>query len=322
MFSRRAWGQDTDTYPGDGTASTEGQLWFNKFNVGGFVGDVMTANLLYKPFQDVRARRYRMRILNGDVSRFMKLAVVVKREDGLGEFPGEEPGISFDRVPATLIANDGNIMEHSIPLDGLMDLDNDGDLSDHHGILPLQSIAERWDMVVDFADYAPGTKVYLINLLEHQNGKKPKRVVPLADILAGTYDGCDAAVGKAIEWRVRACTKPDGTPASSCAAGGDAVVGQQDMSVDPDMYRPGNANGPGGVAATMIPMPTIEVADLAGANHRYFEFGRGAATDSEPVTITPADFSDDTPDAFPAPSNAGEFGWVGTGRASSTKSTG
>lgn len=314
ILATKAWGQDTDTYPGDGNASTEGQLWFNKFNVGGFVGDVMTANLLYKPYQDVRARRYRMRILNGDVSRFMKLAIVVKREDGLGEFPGEEPGISFDRVPVTLIANDGNIMEHSLPLDGLMDLDNDGDLSDHHGILPLQSIAERWDMVVDFADYAPGTKLYLINLLEHENGKKPNREVPLADILAGTYDGCDAAVGKAVEWRVRACTKPDGTPASSCAAGGDAVVGQQDMSVDPDMYRPGNANGPGGVAATMIPMPTIEVADLEGANHRYFEFGRGAATDSEPVTITPADFSDDTPDAFPAPSNAGEFGWVRNGK--------
>ena len=115
-----------------------------------------------------------------------------------------------------------------------------------------------------------------------QNGKKPKREIPLADILSGTYDGCDPTVGKAVEWRVQACTRPDGTPASSCQAGGDAIVGQQDMSVDVDMYRPGNANGPGGVAATMIPMPKIEMAELEGAAHRHFEFGRGAATVSQP----------------------------------------
>ena len=98
---------DTYTYPGDGNASTEGQLWFNKFNVGGFVGDVMTANLLYKPFLDVRARRDRVRILNGDGCRFMKLSSVVKREDGRGEYPGEAGATSYDRFPATLIATDG-----------------------------------------------------------------------------------------------------------------------------------------------------------------------------------------------------------------------
>ena len=315
ILATKAWGQDTDAYPGNGNASTEGQLWFNKFNVGGFVGDVMTANLLWRPYQDVRARRYRFRILNGDVSRFMKLAVVVQRQDELGEFSGETPGISYDRVPMVLIANDGNIMEHSIPLDGTMDLDNDGDLSDHHGIVPLQAIAERWDVVIDFANYAPGSRLYLINLLEHQNGRKPNREVPLAAILGGTYSGCDGAVGKAVEWRVHACTKPDGTPAASCQAGGDAIVDQQDRSVDPNMYRPGNTNGPGGVAATMIPMPKIDPAELAGAVHRHFEFGRGAATDSEPLTITQAEFADDSPDAFPAPNSTGSFGWVRNGES-------
>ena len=313
ILATKAWGQDTETYPGNGDGESEGQLWFNKFNVGGFVGDVMTANLLYKPFQNVRARRYRFRILNGDVSRFMKLAIVVQREDGLGELPGEAPGTSYDRVPAVLIANDGNIMEHSIPLDGSMDFDRDGDLSDHHGIVPLQSIAERWDVVVDFADYAPGSKVYLVNMLEHQNGKKPNRVVTLAEILSGTYSGCDAAVGKAIEWRVTACTRPDGTPASSCVAGGDAMAHQQDMSMDPNMYRPGNANGPNGTPATMLPLPKMDVADLEGVVHRHFEFGRGAATDSEPLTITQAEFADASPGSFPAPSNPDSFGWVRNG---------
>jgi FtsP/CotA-like multicopper oxidase with cupredoxin domain len=315
ILATKAWGQDTDVYPGNGDATTEGQLWFDKFEVGGFVGDMMTANLLYKPFFNVRQRSYRFRLLNGDVSRFMKLAVVVQRLDDLGEFPGEQPGISYDRVAAHLVANDGNIMEHSIPLDGSMDLDRDGDLLDHFGILPLQSIAERWDLIIDFDRYAPGTKLYLVNILEHEDGKKPNQEIPLGDILSGLYNGCDRAVGKALELRVHACTRADGTPAASCQVGGDAVLGQQDHSMDPDLYRPGNTNGANGTAATMIPMPTITAAELAGAVHRTFEFGRGAASDNAPVTITPAEFADDSPDAFPAPSNAGDFGWVRNGEA-------
>ncbi|HIL80640.1 MAG TPA: copper oxidase, partial [Myxococcales bacterium] len=54
----------------------DGQLWFNPFNQKGFIGDVMTTNWLYKPYFDVRARRYRFRILNGSISRYFKIALV------------------------------------------------------------------------------------------------------------------------------------------------------------------------------------------------------------------------------------------------------
>jgi hypothetical protein len=54
----------------------EGQLWFNPFNLRGFIGDVMTVNWLYKPYLDVRARKYRFRLLNGSVSRYFKIALV------------------------------------------------------------------------------------------------------------------------------------------------------------------------------------------------------------------------------------------------------
>ncbi|MDH3586746.1 MAG: copper oxidase, partial [Gammaproteobacteria bacterium] len=40
----------------------EGQLWFNIFNKDGFLGDRMLVNWLYKPYFDVRQRKYRFRI--------------------------------------------------------------------------------------------------------------------------------------------------------------------------------------------------------------------------------------------------------------------
>ena len=62
-------------------------------------------------------------------------------------------------------------------------------------------IAERMDIVVDFSQFAPGTKLYFVNTMEHNDGKGPKGVVPIADILSGTYKG-DPAVGKFMEFRV------------------------------------------------------------------------------------------------------------------------
>ena len=40
------------------------------------IGDRITVNWVYKPYLDVRARRYRFRILNGSVSRYYQLALV------------------------------------------------------------------------------------------------------------------------------------------------------------------------------------------------------------------------------------------------------
>src|SRR3954467_9735226 len=62
MLSDKAWDQN-------------GQLYFDIFNLDGFLGDVMTVNLAYKPFFEVEARQYRFRILNASVSRFFKLAL-------------------------------------------------------------------------------------------------------------------------------------------------------------------------------------------------------------------------------------------------------
>ncbi|MNH13198.1 hypothetical protein D3C79_727640 [compost metagenome] len=88
-----------------------------------------------------------------------------------------------------MIANDGNIMEHSVPFDGSMDLDADGDRQNHNAILPTQGIAERFDIIVNFAKNGikPGDKLFFVNLKAHETGKGPKEDIPLADVLSEKY---------------------------------------------------------------------------------------------------------------------------------------
>jgi FtsP/CotA-like multicopper oxidase with cupredoxin domain len=249
------WGNrdyDVNLVIGDKAWLPDGQLWFNIFNTDGFMGDRVTVNWQYHPYLDVRARKYRFRILNGAVSRYMKLALV----DQAGR-----------PVAFHLIANDGNIMEHAVAFDGT--------LGTQAGVLPVQGIAERYDIVVDFSRFRPGDRLYFVNLLEHNDGKGPNRVVPLADVLSGRYrpvardkdgdgqpdrwENGDPGVGKFMEFRVHAYSGVD-------------------RSMDPREYIAGKKK--------MLPLPDRDPAELATAIHRTFEFGRsGGGSDSAPWTI-------------------------------------
>jgi len=222
----------------------EGQLWFNPFNAKGFIGDVMTVNMLYKPYMDVRARRYRFRMLNGSVSRYFTTALV------------DEAG---DRVPFYMVANDGNLMEHTVYFE--------------NGQLPTHGIAERYDIIIDFANFEEGDKLYFVNLLQHKNGQVTDVVVPLEDVISGDYaptmvdddaDGVfdrwtdgDPVVGKFLEFRVQ------------------KYVGQ-DKSLNPVDYVEGKR--------TMIPIRRPTEDELANALHRTFEFER-QPTDDKPWVI-------------------------------------
>ncbi|MCU0572361.1 MAG: multicopper oxidase domain-containing protein [Syntrophobacteraceae bacterium] len=279
------WGNrdyDVNLLIADKAWDRSGQLWFNIFNRDGFMGDQIMTNWLYHPYFDVRARRYRFRILNGSVARYFKLALVRQINGPGGEMPGPGgSGVSYSRVPFHLIANDGNIMEHAIPFDGSMDLDRDGDFSDHHAILPTQSIAERYDIVVDFGKHGiqPGDKLYFVNVLEHDDGRRPKDTIPLREVLSEEYkalardddgDGIpdrwrdgDPGVGKFLELRVHSYTGVD-------------------HSMDPSDYIPGRKK--------MIPLSfdrddPADRARLANARHRTFEFVRSSGTDESPWTI-------------------------------------
>jgi len=152
MLADKAWDRD-------------GQLAFDIFDFDGFLGDVMTVNLTYKPFFEVEPRKYRFRILNARVSRFFKLAL-------------------SDGSPIIQIGNDGNLLPAPVVL---AELDEQG-------------IAERFDIVIDFSRYQYGDKVWMVNLCEHDDGKGPKQNLSLAAALSGRSD--DPCVGRFLEFRV------------------------------------------------------------------------------------------------------------------------
>lgn len=270
------WGNrdyDINLVVADKAWDANGQLFFNIFNLEGWLGDQMTVNWLWKPYVDVRARKYRFRILNGSVSRYYRIAVVQKINGTSGAIKGPSgSNISYNLVPFYMIGNDGNIMEHAVAFDGAKTVNG---FTNRKGILPTQGIAERYDIIVDFKPFAPGTKLYMVNLLEHQDGKNPVREVPIADVLGGRYHGrtsepadqpvpvngknqTDPGVTRFLELRVQAYA---GT----------------DLSMNPADYVEGKNK--------MVPLPGFTTAELNGALHRTFNFGRRDGTDSAPWTI-------------------------------------
>ncbi|MEI6068679.1 MAG: multicopper oxidase domain-containing protein [Methylococcaceae bacterium] len=259
------WGNrdyDINLVVADKAWDPTGQLKFNIFNLDGFLGDRATVNWEYRPFLDVRPRRYRFRILNGSVSRNWKIAIVQKNVSNTGV-------ISYTKTPYYMIANDGNLMQHAIPFPNPNNVST-GDA------LPEQGIAERYDIIVDFAGMAPGTKLYMVNLAQHDDGTGPSKYVALADTLesgnianptppkyqaygiSGTTIG-DPVVGKFLEFRVAAST------------------GAVDYSMNPADYVEGKKQ--------MIPLNKPTPAELTAAVHRTFVFGKGSSTDTKPWTV-------------------------------------
>jgi manganese oxidase len=146
-------------------------MYFDIFDFDGFIGDVMCVNLAFKPYFEVEHRKYRFRILNGSVSRFFKICCV----DALG-----------NAVPIIQIGNDGNLLPNPVVLTQLDE----------------QGIAERYDIVIDFTANKSkvGDKFWLVNLCEHQDGKKPSADLSIADALAGKSN--DPCIGKFLEFRI------------------------------------------------------------------------------------------------------------------------
>jgi FtsP/CotA-like multicopper oxidase with cupredoxin domain len=287
--SAMPWGNrdyDVNLVVADKAWDANGQLWFNPFNTDGFLGDQILVNWQYQPVLKVRARSYRFRILNGSVSRYFKMALVRQVIGNGGEFPGPAgSGVSYNRVPFHLIGNDGNIMAHSIPFDGTMDLDGDGNFQDHNAILPTQGIAERYDIIVNFAKngISVGDKLFFINLLEHQTGKGPEKdELSLADVLSEKYKAVIKQGSKGPEWDK-----------------GDPAVGKflellvqpysgQDLSMDPVAYepaKPGKAAGKVMIPLTIDRDNPTDQAKLTAARHREFVFGRSDGTDAAPWTV-------------------------------------
>ena len=214
--SGKSWGNldyDVNLMLADKAWDQNGQLAMDIFEFDGFLGDQMTVNLVYKPFMEVERRKYRFRILNASVSRFFKIAL-------------------SDGSPMIQIANDGNLFPHPVVLTQLDE----------------QGIAERYDIVIDFSRYSIGQKVWMVNLAEHQDGKKVHKDLSLGEALSGDSD--DPCVGKFFEFRIAR------NPAQ------------------PDISQ---------VPSTLIPNP--DLSGIPVARERVFEFNRGAGqTTNDPIS--------------------------------------
>jgi FtsP/CotA-like multicopper oxidase with cupredoxin domain len=172
----KPWGNldyDVNLMIADKAWDRDGQLAMDIFEFDGVLGDVMTVNLAYKPYFEVERRKYRFRILNAGISRFLKIAL-------------------SDASPMIMIANDGNLLPSPVVLTRLDE----------------QGTAERYDIVIDFSRYKLGDKVWMVNLAEHSNGKKVDENLSLQEALSGASP--DPCVGKFLEFRIaRNPSKPD-----------------------------------------------------------------------------------------------------------------
>ena len=129
----------------------------------------MFVNMAYAPFMEVLPRKYRFRILNASMSRFIQLQLA----DSSG-----------NAVPFTFIANDCNLVVNPIPLTSL----------------DQQGTAERYDIIADFSTFRIGDTVTLVNTLKQTDGRLPDRQLPLRQALAG--DPQDPAVGGFLQFRI------------------------------------------------------------------------------------------------------------------------
>jgi FtsP/CotA-like multicopper oxidase with cupredoxin domain len=110
-------------------------------------GDKFIVNGKIQPYMTVRRRKYRFRILNTGPTQTYDLTLI--KPDG---------------VVGTIVvvATDANFLEHPIPIDAGDNAKNSN--STTNPIVPgglRVSVAERYDVIIDFAQFKAGDKLYL-----------------------------------------------------------------------------------------------------------------------------------------------------------------
>lgn len=114
-----------------------GQLAFDVTNIDGVLGDKYAVNGKLQPYMNVQKRKYRFRLLNGGPSRFYEFFL--------------SNGNNF-----TQVSTNGNLLPSPIVAQSLR-----------------LSVAERSDVIIDFTNAAPNSKIYLQNRLEQLDGRGP-----------------------------------------------------------------------------------------------------------------------------------------------------
>jgi FtsP/CotA-like multicopper oxidase with cupredoxin domain len=170
--TRLDWGNvdfDVNLMFHDACLDQEGQLFFDIFDTKGMLGDLMMVNGSYAPYMNVLPRKYRFRIQNACISRIFKL--VLANAQG-------------SKIPIHLISMDGNLIVSPLQL----------------AEMDIMSMAERFDIIIDFSQLRIGDKAWFVNTGKHKDGYGLDSVLSLASALAGDVD--DPVVGSVMEFRV------------------------------------------------------------------------------------------------------------------------
>jgi spore coat protein A, manganese oxidase len=117
----------------DAMFQQNGDLVFDDNDENGIYGDVILVNGVPWPKMKVEPRKYRFRVLNASVSRSYDLSL------STGD-------------PLIVIGTDGGLMPHPQPCGNVK-----------------VAMAERYEIVIDFAKYKPGTQVVLENTSPKNN---------------------------------------------------------------------------------------------------------------------------------------------------------
>jgi FtsP/CotA-like multicopper oxidase with cupredoxin domain len=109
----------------------------------GAIGDKLTVNGTIQPYFKVQPRKYRIRMYNGGPTRFYWWWM---RQGATGS----------TYLPMTVIANDGNLLPRAVVQTNFK-----------------QSVAERFDLIIDFSKFKPGTEIFFTNRAEQISGRGP-----------------------------------------------------------------------------------------------------------------------------------------------------
>jgi FtsP/CotA-like multicopper oxidase with cupredoxin domain len=110
-------------------------------------GDKWIVNGQIQPKMTVRRRKYRFRFLNTGPTQTYDISLI-KPDGSVGTM--------------VVVATDGNLLEHPLPVDAGANAGNSN--STTAPIVPgaiRVSVAERYDVVIDFAEFPAGSKLYL-----------------------------------------------------------------------------------------------------------------------------------------------------------------
>jgi FtsP/CotA-like multicopper oxidase with cupredoxin domain len=178
--------QHQDFHNGHGETHPEwwGKTYFRHFPDHGFVGDVFTVNCTAYPVTNVYRRKYRLRFLGASVARAYELMMMrgtpaaAPGTQGQWQLPDGQQCMRFAQI-----ASEGGLLPEPIVRDSFQ-------------IWP----AKRREFIVDFTKYSdgsptqPGDVIYLTNVLEMPDGRKPvfnkpgdplKYKVPMMKIVIG-----------------------------------------------------------------------------------------------------------------------------------------